>query len=57
VFLTGVGSAPNADYAGTIPQQTFMVYQMMFAIITPGLGFAGVMSCFSSKRPVYPVIH
>ncbi|MEO8661337.1 MAG: ammonium transporter [Bryobacteraceae bacterium] len=37
IFLTGVGSAPNADYAGTIPQQTFMVYQMMFAIITPGL--------------------
>ncbi|MFN7997450.1 MAG: ammonium transporter [Bryobacteraceae bacterium] len=37
VFLNGVGNAPNADYAGTIPQQTFMVYQLMFAIITPGL--------------------
>jgi ammonium transporter, Amt family len=37
VFLQGVGSSPNADYAGTIPQQTFMVYQLMFAIITPGL--------------------
>ncbi|MEO7652221.1 MAG: ammonium transporter [Bryobacteraceae bacterium] len=37
LFLEGVGSAPNADYAGTIPQQTFMVYQLMFAIITPGL--------------------
>ena len=37
LFLNGVGSAPNADYAGTIPQQTFMVYQLMFAIITPGL--------------------
>jgi Amt family ammonium transporter len=36
-FLNGVGSAPNADYAGTIPQQTFMVYQLMFAIITPAL--------------------
>ena len=36
-FLDGVGSAPNADYAGTIPQQTFMVYQLMFAIITPAL--------------------
>ena len=33
----GVGAAPNADYAGTIPQQTFMVYQLMFAIITPAL--------------------
>jgi Amt family ammonium transporter len=37
LFLKGVGSAPNADYAATIPQQTFMVYQLMFAIITPAL--------------------
>jgi Amt family ammonium transporter len=36
-FLHGVGPAPNPDYAATIPQQTFMVYQLMFAIITPGL--------------------
>src|SRR5438477_10166844 len=31
-FLNNVGAAPNADYAPTIPQQTFMVYQLMFAI-------------------------
>ncbi len=37
IFLRGVGALPNADYAGTIPQQTFMVYQLMFAIITPAL--------------------
>ncbi len=36
-FLDGVGSAPNTDYAGTIPQATFMIYQLMFAIITPAL--------------------
>src|SRR6266852_9303109 len=36
-FLHGVGIAPNPDYAGTIPQQTYMVYQLMFAIITPAL--------------------
>jgi Amt family ammonium transporter len=36
-FLNNVGAAPNPDYAGTIPQQTFMVYQLMFAIITPAL--------------------
>jgi Amt family ammonium transporter len=36
-FLNGVGADPNADYAATIPQQTFMVYQLMFAIITPAL--------------------
>ncbi|MBL8173575.1 MAG: ammonium transporter [Bryobacterales bacterium] len=37
LFLNGVGAEPNADYAGTIPHQTFMVYQLMFAIITPAL--------------------
>ncbi|MGO8735066.1 MAG: ammonium transporter [Terriglobia bacterium] len=37
VFLRGVGATPNADYAATIPHQTFMVYQLMFAIITPAL--------------------
>jgi ammonium transporter, Amt family len=37
LFLHGVGAAPDADYAATIPAQTFMVYQLMFAIITPGL--------------------
>jgi Amt family ammonium transporter len=36
-FLRGVGAEPNPDYAGTIPQLTFMVYQLMFAIITPAL--------------------
>ena len=36
-FLRNVGSAPNADYAATIPQQTFMIFQLMFAIITPAL--------------------
>jgi Amt family ammonium transporter len=36
-FLRGVGADPNPDYAGTIPQSTFMVYQLMFAIITPAL--------------------
>jgi Amt family ammonium transporter len=37
LFLNGVGVTPNADYAPTIPQQTFMIYQLMFAIITPAL--------------------
>jgi Amt family ammonium transporter len=36
-FLRGVGADPNPDYAGTIPQATFMIYQLMFAIITPAL--------------------
>ena len=37
IFLRGVGMQPDADYAATIPQQTFMIYQLMFAIITPAL--------------------
>jgi Amt family ammonium transporter len=36
-LLKGVGEAPNADYAGTVPHQSFMLFQMMFAIITPAL--------------------
>lgn len=36
-FLQNVGIEPNADYAATIPQQTFMIFQLMFAIITPAL--------------------
>jgi Amt family ammonium transporter len=37
LFLRGVGSAPDPAYAATIPQATFMIYQLMFAIITPAL--------------------
>jgi Amt family ammonium transporter len=37
VFLRGVTVAPNPDYAATIPEQTYMIYQLMFAIITPAL--------------------
>ncbi len=35
--LAGVGAAPNPDYAATIPHSVFMMYQGMFAIITPAL--------------------
>ncbi|GAC1446576.1 MAG: ammonium transporter [Pyrinomonadaceae bacterium] len=37
IFLRNVGGDPNTTYAATIPHQTFMVYQLMFAIITPAL--------------------
>jgi ammonium transporter, Amt family len=37
LFLRGVGLQPETDYSATIPQQTYMVYQLMFAIITPAL--------------------
>jgi Amt family ammonium transporter len=35
--LNGVGPNPNPDYAATIPHAAFMIYQMMFAVITPAL--------------------
>ena len=37
VGLRGVGMTPNPDYAATIPHQTYMIYQCMFAVITPAL--------------------
>ena len=37
LFLRGVGLTSNTDYAATIPEQTYMIYQLMFAIITPAL--------------------
>ena len=36
-FLRGVGAEPNTDYSTTLPQQSFMIFQLMFAIITPAL--------------------
>ena len=37
IGLNGVGAAPNPDYAATIPASVFMIFQMMFAVITPAL--------------------
>jgi len=37
IGLNGVGVLPNKDYAATIPHQAYMVFQMMFAVITPAL--------------------
>jgi len=37
VGLKGVGATPNPDYAPTIPHTAYMLFQMMFAVITPAL--------------------
>ena len=37
IGLNGVGIEPNPDYAATIPHIAFMIYQAMFAVITPAL--------------------
>src|SRR5664280_2428171 len=52
-FLNNVGSTPNPDYAATIPQQTFMVYQLMFAIITPAL----ICGAFAERMKFLSLIH
>lgn len=41
--LKGVGFAPNADYAATIPHLVFMIFQATFAIITPALIIGAVV--------------
>jgi Amt family ammonium transporter len=37
IGLKGVGLEPYPDYSATVPHQAFMIYQAMFAVITPGL--------------------
>jgi len=68
LFLRDVGGAPNADYGATVPHETFMVYQLMFAIITPALisgAFAERMkfsamllfTCLWSTVVYFPMAH
>jgi ammonium transporter, Amt family len=37
IGLRGVGAAPNPDYAPTVPHSAFMIFQAMFAVITPAV--------------------
>jgi Amt family ammonium transporter len=68
LFLRGVGAAPNADYGATVPHETYMIYQLMFAIITPALisgAFAERMkfsamllfTCLWSTIVYFPMAH
>ena len=68
LFLNGVGAAPNADYGATVPHETYMIYQLMFAIITPALisgAFAERMkfsamllfTCLWSTVVYFPLAH
>ena len=36
-FLNGVGLDPDSYYGTTVPHQAFMIFQCMFAVITPAL--------------------
>jgi ammonium transporter, Amt family len=68
LFLKDVGAAPNPDYGATIPHETYMIYQLMFAIITPALisgAFAERMkfsamllfTCLWSTIVYFPMAH
>ncbi len=68
LFLNGVGAAPNPDYGPTVPHETYMIYQLMFAIITPALisgAFAERMkfsamllfTCLWSTIVYFPMAH
>jgi ammonium transporter, Amt family len=54
--LNGVGLAPNPDYAETVPHQAFMIYQAMFAIITPALLMGAVAERMKFKTFVVFVL-
>ncbi len=47
--LSGVGMAPNPSYAPSIPAETFMLFQMMFAVITPALITGAIAERFKFK--------
>lgn len=68
LFLNGIGATPNPDYGATVPHQTYMIYQLMFAIITPALisgAFAErmkfsamlVFTCLWSTIVYFPMAH
>ena len=44
--LEGVGMAPNTDYAPTIPHSAFMIFQAMFAVITPAVIIGSLVERF-----------
>jgi len=52
VGLQGVTTAPSPDYATTIPQTVFMIYQCMFAVITPAL----ITGAFAERVRFVPFI-
>jgi Amt family ammonium transporter len=49
IGLRGVGLEPNPDYAATIPHQAYMIFQMMFAVITPALITGAIAERFKFK--------
>ena len=50
--LKGVGLEPYPDYAATVPHQAFMIFQVMFAIITPAL----IIGAFAERMKFMPFV-
>jgi Amt family ammonium transporter len=50
IGLRGVGAAPNPDYGPTIPHSAFMIFQAMFAVITPAL----ILGAFAERMRFGP---
>ncbi len=49
IGLRGVGLEPFPDYSATVPHQAFMIFQMMFAVITPALITGAIAERFKFK--------
>jgi Amt family ammonium transporter len=50
IGLRGVGAAPNPDYGPTVPHSAFMIFQAMFAVITPAL----ILGAFAERMRFGP---
>ena len=50
--LKGVGLLPDPEYASTIPHEAFMIFQMMFAIITPAV----IIGAFAERMKFLPFL-
>jgi Amt family ammonium transporter len=56
IGLSGVGMAPNPNYAPTVPHEAFMMFQMMFAVITPALITGAFAERFKFKTYILFII-
>ncbi len=56
IGLSGVGVDPHPEYCPTVPHQAFMVFQMMFAVITPALITGAFAERFKFKTYLFFLI-
>ncbi len=56
IGLRGVGLDPYPDYSATVPHQAFMIFQMMFAVITPALITGAFAERFKFKTYLFFIV-